>query len=629
MFEKGLVSNSNLKGQATIFIIVGVVIVAGVLAYFIFSGDLFGTNIPASLEPAYANFQDCLKNDLTVGIDILGSQGGYIYTPEFEAGSRYSPFSSQLDFMGNGIPYWYYISGNGVEKRQVPTMSDMESDLGKFVESRIRDCNFKSLYEQGFIIDMKEPNADVSISNSKVQVNLDMDFVITKGDESVSVSNHKIDVNSKLGAMYQNAQDIYEAEQKDLFLEERTIDTLRLYAPVDGVEVQCAPKTWIADDVFENLDEGLTANTLALKVKGGDYSLAKSENKYFVLDDVKSDFNVLFLTSKDWPHNYEVNPTNGNVLISEPVGNQEGLGALGFCYVPYHYVYDVKYPVLVQIYDDASGEIFQFPLAVVIDDNNPRKPLADAEAADFGLPALCEYKNTALDVSVYDTNLRKVDANVSFECFGTQCDIGQTKNGGLNGKFPQCVNGKVIAQAQGYEDGEYEVSSVNPSSVEIILDKLYSKDIELRVDGRVYSGEAIISFSKADKGTKTIVYPEQKSIDLSEGQYEISVTIYDKSDLTLGASTKQECIEIPASGIGGLFGITKENCFTVDIPEQSLTNLLSGGGKQDYYISQSELEGNGNIVIDSEGLPPVRNLDQLQENYLLYENSGLEVNFNA
>ena len=36
--------------------------------------------------------------------------------------------------------------------------------------------------------------------------------------------------------------------------------------------------------------------------------------------------------------------------MAEPVGNQEGMGMLGFCYVAYHFVYDLAYPVLVQVY---------------------------------------------------------------------------------------------------------------------------------------------------------------------------------------------------------------------------------------------------------------------------------------
>ena len=39
------------------------------------------------------------------------------------------------------------------------------------------------------------------------------------------------------------------------------------------------------------------------------------------------------MNSRYWPYAFEVSPTQGDILIANPVGNQEGLGILGFCYV--------------------------------------------------------------------------------------------------------------------------------------------------------------------------------------------------------------------------------------------------------------------------------------------------------
>ncbi len=625
MFEKGRDFVRNNRAQATIFIILGIVIVAGVIAYFVFFAGVSNNNIPSDLQPAYTNFQNCLQNDLKTGINVLGSQGGYIYMPQFYPGSRFSPFSSQLDFLGNPIPYWYYVSGNGVEKQQVPSMTSMENDLAKFIESRARSCDFSEFYSDGLVINMSKPKADVSISDSKVQIDMVMDLVIRKGNESVLVRNHKISINSNIGSMYSDALKVYNNEQKYLFLENRTLDILRLYAPVDGVEIQCAPKTWIAEDVFGNLGDGLDANVAAIKVKGGDYSLNKKNGQYFV-EDLGTDTNVKFLTSKNWPHVYEVSPSNGNVLEADPVGNQQGLGALGFCYVPYHFVYDIKYPVLVQIYDDPTGAIFQFPIAVVIQGNHPRRSLEGAEAVGTDT-SLCEFANSNVAVNVYDSNLNKIDANVSFECFGTQCDIGQTKGGHLDGKMPQCVNGKIVAQTDGYEEGAYVVTQAQAGQVDIVLSKLYSKNLELKVDGKDYSGDAIISFNKENGSAVTAVYPGQSSIELSEGQYNIQVVIYQNSSMSIPESTQQQCVDVPASGVGGLFGFTQEKCFDIKYPSQSLTNVLSGGGKQNYYISQSELQSSSKIVISTSSLPVPNNVDRLQQNYILYDNNGLGVEF--
>ena len=106
----------NKSGQVTIFIIIAILLVAGVVAYFFLRGSLIKTPIPENVQPIYTSFLSCLEDDTSTGISILQSQGGYIFLPEFEPGSRYMPFSSQLNFLGNPIPYWYYVSGNNIQR---------------------------------------------------------------------------------------------------------------------------------------------------------------------------------------------------------------------------------------------------------------------------------------------------------------------------------------------------------------------------------------------------------------------------------------------------------------------------------------------------------------------------------
>ena len=422
--------------------------------------------------------------------------------------------------------------------------------------------------------------------------------------------------------LYDSARKIYQHEQETLFLEDYAIDTLRLYAPVDGVELTCSPLTWNTNDVFDKLQESIEVNTLALKTQGGDFFLKKEENKYFI-EDISVEGNVRFLNSKNWPYAFEVNPSEGNILIAKPVGNQQGLGILGFCYVPYHFVYSLKYPVLVQIF--SGDEIFQFPMAVVIQGNNPREAL-ETTAIELEIPELCGQKNTKIQVNVFDTKLNPVDAEISYECFGTKCDIGKSSSGVLKGEFPQCVNGDIIVKAQGYKDTRYQYSTVEQGIVDVIIDKLYELDVDLKLNSVDYNGEATVSFI-SDDNVRTIVYPEQKTIELSEGQYEVQVFIYKNSSLTLGATKREQCIEIPQSGVGGFFGFTKEKCFTVEFPAQVVSNALSGGGKQNYYILESELSDSNTIEINSQSLPTPTTIERLQNNYILFDERDLNINF--
>jgi hypothetical protein len=612
----------NKSGQITIFIIIAIILVSAVIIFFMVKDRLFQVEIPPNVAPIYTSFLSCLEGEALVGIDVLESQAGYIYLPDFEPGSEYMPFSSQLNFLGNPIPYWYYVSGNNIQKEQVPSKREMEDQLKRFIEQEVRGCDFDIYYEQGFEIEQGEPNSEVRILDNKVEIDLDMNLNIHRGEDSSIIRDHKITVESNLGDLYDTAKEIYEEEQENLFLEDYAVDTLRLYAPVDGVELTCSPKIWKADEVFDVLEEAIEANTLALKARGGSYSLKNKENEYFVID-IYADEDVRFINSKEWSHGFEVNPSEGSVLIAKPVGNQPGLGILGFCYVPYHFVYNVRYPVLIQV--SSNGEIFQFPVAVVLQGNNPREAL-DVSAAEIGIPELCKYKNNLVSVNVYDTNLNPVEADISYECFGTTCNIGDTEQGSLSSKFPQCVNGYILAKAPGFEDAKYLYSTTEEGSVDIILDKLYEIDINLKLDNRDYQKNAIISFV-SDKSSKTIIYPEQKSVELSEGQYEIQVSVYKNSSLRLEATTHEQCLEVPKSGIGGLLGITEEKCFDIEIPSQVISNVLAGGGKENYYILESELRDSDVIEINARSLALPRSIEELQDNYVLFETKGLDILF--
>ena len=601
------------RGQLTIFIIIAIVIVALVFGYLFLSGIISVQGIPPSIQPAYTSFLTCLEEDTLAGISVLESQGGYISAPEFEPGSTYMPFSSQLNFLGNSIPYWYYVSGNNIQKEQVPSRGDMENQLADFVEARIRGCNLRSYYDEGFLINMQEPEADVNIKDNEVDVSLSMTLSLEKENDTALVRNHKVSVNSQLGKLYDSAKTVYDEEQKKLFLENYAVDILRLYAPVDGVEVTCSPLIWNADDIFDDVQEAIEANTFAINV---------DRDEYFNLD-LPVDEEVRFLNSRNWPNSFEVAPAETSVLIASPVGNQPGIGVIGFCYVPYHFVYSIKYPVLVQV--QSGEEIFQYPMAVVIQGNNPRESL-NATAVSTADPELCLYRNTEVQIITKDIQGNPVDAEISYECFGNKCNIGETEGGELTDLFPQCVNGYVHAQAAGYKNARYLFSTVSEGSITVFLQKAYEKNIVLNVGGKPYDSNAIITFT-SDDAASTVVYPEQRTVSLAEGQYEIQVHIYRNSSLNIGATTINKCLDVPRSGVLGIFGLTEERCFDIQVPSQLVSNALAGGGTQKYFVLESELINSDTMEIDAESLPVPNTIDQLQDNYLLFESKGLIIAF--
>ncbi len=628
-----MINKLNNRGQTTIFIIIAIILVASVIVFFAVREKIpvIG-GMPQDFQPAYSYFLDCIEGLAERGADIAGVQGGYIYPPEFEPGSDYAPFSSQFDFMGFPVPYWYYLSQNGFIKEQVPKKSEIEKQLEQFIENKIKDgkCNLAQFANQDIAVELGEPKVNVDISDNQIKTNVKMNFAISKGELSARKTNHEVIINSKLGKFYDRAVKIYNHEKQTAFLENYGIDVMRLYAPVTGTELSCSPLIWNPQEVSDDLKQALSANIQALKVKGNYYNLNQENDRYFVLEDLDLDLAqgeaVDFLYSEQWPSKIEIWPVENEMMVAEPVGLQAGLGALGFCYVPYHFVYDIYYPVLVQIYD--KEEMFQFPVAVIIDKSVPREALEGASAVVQTKDETCNYKNTLVNVYTYDNELQPVEADITFRCSDTECNMGKTEIVGndakLSTEFPQCINAYITARAEGYRDSNYIISTNQPATADILMNKLYKLDVKLQVDGLSSQDMALITFAGENYQT-TIVYPEQEKIELSEDDYEVSVSIYSDSSLKIPESTTHKCIDVPRGGLFGLFGATKEKCIDITIPEQEIPSSLVGGGKSQEYILDSQLKSAAEIVIDAPSLPTPSSLEELGQNYEIFETQKINV----
>jgi len=609
---------SNKKAQVTIFIIIAIVIVVGVIIYFAIDKSI-STNIPSELQPVYDYYLSCLEDTSRQGISLLGEQGGYIETPEFEPGSAYMPFSSQLDFFGQPVPYWMYVSGNNLFREQVPTLNDMEKDLGIYVGDRIIDCDFSDFEEAGYDVYLENGDVDVVINQNEVDLDIKSSLTIHKGDVSVFVDSHSLKLSSKLGKFYGLALDVYNYEKTDMFLEQYALDVMRLYAPVTGTEITCTPKIFVDSEIREDIVDGLVTNIPTIKLGGDYYELSSKERNYFVADSGLSiDESVNFMYSSDWPTRIEIYGDR----VAKPVGLQEGLGILGFCYVPYHLIYDINFPVMVQFYD--SEEFFQFPVSVIISKSQAREamPTTSGESIES---EVCKYQDQKVSVKTYDWDLSPIEARIQFKCLNSICEIGETKIIGseavLEGDFPGCINGFIIASAEGYADSKFQISTNEENHADIILNKKYKMNLDL---GNVK--QALVNFESEDYSA-TAIYPDMKELELIEGYYNVSVQVYDDSSLKFPEVSQRKCVDVPESGVGGFLGLETEKCYDITIPETEVAYTIVGGGKTMEYISENQLKESGeiNINVPLFGLPG--NLNELQENYLRVEDETIYLIF--
>ncbi|MBS3099882.1 hypothetical protein J4463_01560 [Candidatus Pacearchaeota archaeon] len=617
------------RGQITLFVIIAIVLVAAVVAVFLLRDKLFPGSAQSEFDGVYTLFDSCVESSTIQATKIAGSQAGYIEVPDFSPGSSYAPFSSQLDFLGNPVPYWYYVSGNGVIKEQVPSKSVIENQFSDFIQTEIIKCDFSNLRKQGFIINSDTPEVKTKIYDERVVVSISMALSASKADASAVKKSHTIEVKTKFGELYNSAKEIYDKEKKEAFLENYAVDVMYNYAPATGVEFSCSPLMWNPQEVVDEIKTGISANLAALRNEN--VAKDKKYKGYFDLN-FDSDANIAFIYDSSWPTRVEIWPAENGMMIAEPVGLEQGLGVIGFCYVPYHFVYDIYHPALIQVYK--GSELFQFPVAVVVDKSVPRNSLAlSSEEESSSMDEFCNYKNTKIDVFTYDNLINPVEADISFICLNEKCAIGKTKLSGndaiLSSDFPQCVNGRITASASGYETTNYYVSTNSPGIANIMMRKVYELPIEAIVGGielgaRDKNGIAVISFD-GENDKRVAVYPQQKTIKLSEGIYNISVSVFSSASLKIPGGSTRKCTMVASPGILGYFGKKTEQCFDINIPEQTVSNALIAGGKTTKFILEDELKNSRKVTISVPLLPPPVGLEQLQKNYELLDVQKIEV----
>ncbi len=621
------VGDKGKLGQVTLFVILSIIIVAGVATFFVFRGQIKPTTIPESFEPIYNAYLSCLESISEDGIKTLGEKGGYIESPEFVPGNSYMPFSSELDFFGQGLPYWMYVSNNNVLTEQVPTITDMERQLENYISERLMYCNFEILERQGYDVFVSEGESFVSINEDSVDIEVINPVNMYYESNSINMGRHTFSVETKLGKYYDMAKKIYDYEKSGMFLEQYTLDVLWNYAPVDGIEYKCENIVYDDSEIRKGIYEGLDANMNSIKLKGDYYDLNEENSDYFVVDaGFDSDDNINVMYDTDWTTRIEFYGDR----IADPIGMIPGINMFGFCYVPYHFVYDINFPVLIQVWNDDF--VFQFPVSVIIDNNNPREALSSSEDnINVEASKVCKRSISEISVYTFDSDYNSVEASLDFRCLDARCDIGGTEVDGtgyatFEGKVPECVNGIIVASASGYVDSNFIISTNEEDLADIMLYKKYS--LKLNLEDIPRDAKTIINFESEDYST-SVMYPATTDVELADGEYDISVNVFTDSSVTFPEVSERTCVDVPMGGVGSLLGLTEEKCYDVNIPEMEIQQVMIGGGYiSDQYFTDELLKDATELNIEVPIFDIPANIQEMQTNYELVDTSKVMVGVN-
>ncbi|MFH1173799.1 MAG: hypothetical protein V1725_01560 [archaeon] len=392
------------KGQVTLFIIIGIVIlIAVVILLFVLRKDVQEQlpDIPNTFLPVSHHVETCLKETVREAVDDASQHGGYPAIDDEEISGRQftqdvlHPTEADVVLLGDtyGIPYWLYLSSSNdcqdcVFDSLAPELPEIENQLSRYVNKHIDEClDFNVLRSQGFeIIINSTPSSKVFINEKDVSARLNYTLVVQRNDEQFTLTAFHTVLNIPLKEMYILALNITQAEANTQFLENVILYELNTYG---GTRADLLPpSTEQSVEEYSYLMWGLSRTKLqfmqlmsrdmnAVQVRGAlnaRYITGNTtqERRFYEATALNIFPNVTFndttidVVYMNWDPYFVIQPSDGEI-ISQSI--YEGGSFTSFVpsrrFSNYHFFYDISLPVVVQITKHLpEGETVRFLFAL-------------------------------------------------------------------------------------------------------------------------------------------------------------------------------------------------------------------------------------------------------------------------
>lgn len=454
------------RGQITVFIIIGIVILISVGIVVYVSTNIITEEevVPEELKPLKLFIRRCTTDLADEAAFRMGAQGGYLNLPDKIKGDPNSYINGVFD-----VPYWYFD-----REDRMPSRTQMQKEIETYINQNIRTClnNFESFKDEFEITEYANPSSEVIITDDKITTTVfyPIDIKNKKQDKITPMENTIATINSKLGETHKVAEMISNKENEEMFLENLTMDMVHAAFPTYGFNINCHKERHHIDlELIPQLKNMLLANFQYIMFDPTDYNnpdIAYYENRAkFTLTTATNLKNIKVDTiyNPSWLIKMDVSPSNKRVV--EPLKVELPLAES--CIKVYNHKYEIKFPVMFQVMDKESGFSFRFATPVIIKNNkaNRQEPFSFPKL-DTVLNAreYCEDTSTELTVTAEDdyTNQRIYNASIEFRCINFVCDLGKTDvemyenyvldpyNYLIKTQVPECGNAVITASKEGY-----------------------------------------------------------------------------------------------------------------------------------------------------------------------------------
>lgn len=188
-FEINKMLPKSKRSQVTIFIIIGLVIVALAIAIYFLLPKIKNTSTTSDENP-YVFMQKCLEDDLAQSVNTTSNQGGSI-TPE----NYFLYEDERLEYLCYTNEYY-----KPCVVQQPLLISHIEKEINNDMKDEISLClnDLKSTFEKrGYTVVLNKGGSQVELLPKRVSVRLNSSLTLTKGD-SQKYDSLSIVVNNNL-----------------------------------------------------------------------------------------------------------------------------------------------------------------------------------------------------------------------------------------------------------------------------------------------------------------------------------------------------------------------------------------------------------------------------------------------
>lgn len=492
----------QIKGQITVFIILGILIViaVGFIIYLSsrpvseeFEAKKTIAQVPQEVQPVYEFVQQCIYDTAKEGIKRLGEQGGYLYE-KFNYDSFQPTESDAVSFTKSGsliVPYWFHMSSPNscsqgcsyvVNKPPLTGSNSIEFELSKYVSENLLSCtNFDSFKQQGYEIQvLDDPVIKATITDNNVFFSGSFPINVEKAGSITKFEDYYVPLDVNIKQAYNLASELLHLQQGGQFLEAGTIELINVFSGLDkdklppfyDLEVgNSNPEFWVEENVKNQLTQIISSYTSLTRASGTQnfnhivsppdshrqlFEVLYNRQFFLPLNKTYPDYSFKMMYFPSWSIYFDLN-CNGQLCTA---GSASIPLDVLFSLQEYNFAYDVSYPVLFFLEDEGAfngeGFVFQFFMESNIRNNEPLswdlgdlQPLVDIENSIFCNPD--QFNSGVVNITVLDKSSKMpVDASILFKCGKESCLLGRSENGKLSTRLPKCIGGVLSASAMDY-----------------------------------------------------------------------------------------------------------------------------------------------------------------------------------